>query len=113
MASRWSAAQVRDAAPLFAALGDPTRLGVVLRLSSSGAGFITHLSRRAKVSRQAITKHLQVLSEARLVRGVRRGRQHVWKLEPQRLADARDYLDRVDADWDAALLRLKALVEQG
>jgi DNA-binding transcriptional ArsR family regulator len=73
---------------------------------------MTRLSESADVSRQAVTKHLHVLSDARLVRSFRRGRQHIWELEPDRLADARDYLDRIDAQWDAALERLKAFVEE-
>ena len=109
---RFSAARVRDAAPLFAALGDPTRLKLVVRLSSGGPGSIARLSESADVSRQAVTKHLHVLSDARLVRSFRRGRQHIWELEPDRLADARDYLDRIDAQWDEALERLKAFVEE-
>ena len=112
MARRFSAARVRDAAPLFAALGDPTRLGLVVRLSSGGPESIARLSQGVDVSRQAVTKHLQVLSDAGLVRGFRRGRQHIWELEPDRLDDARDYLDRIDAQWDAALERLRHLVEE-
>ena len=111
MVRRFTAARVRDAAPLFAALGDPTRLGLVVRLSSSGPESIARLSESTEVSRQAVTKHLRVLYDAGLVRSFRRGRLHIWELEPHRLADAHDYLDRIDAQWDAALERLRALVE--
>jgi DNA-binding transcriptional ArsR family regulator len=112
MASRFTTARVRDAAPLFAALGDPTRLALVVRLSSGGPESIAGLSESVDVSRQAVTKHLHVLEEAGLVHGFRRGRQHIWELDPDRLADAHDYLDRIDAQWDAALQRLKAFVEE-
>ena len=111
MARRFTAARVRDAAPLFAALGDPTRLGLVVHLSSSGPESIARLSKKTDVSRQAVTKHLRVLSDAGLVRGFRRGRQHIWEIKAGRLDDAHDYLDRIDAQWDAALERLKAFVE--
>ena len=103
--------QVRDAAPLFAALGDETRLKLIIRLSTGGPGSITHLSEKSDVTRQAITKHLRVLSDAGLVRSTRRGREQVWDLEPKRLADAHEYLDRISQQWDAALDRLKAFVE--
>jgi len=103
--------QVRDAAPLFAALGDETRLRLIMRLSSGGPGSITHLSEKSAVSRQAITKHLRVLADAGLVRSSRRGRERVWDLEPKRLADAHAYLDRISQQWDAALDRLKRFVE--
>lgn len=107
-----TAPQVRDAAPLFAALGDRTRLRLIVRLSSGGPGSITHLSARAGVSRQAITKHLRVLSDAGLVRSTRRGRERVWDLEPGRLADAHEYLDRISQQWDEALGRLRRFVEE-
>lgn len=106
------AAQVREAAPLFAALGDETRLKLLVRLSSSGPDSISRLSAKAAVSRQAIKKHLDVLSRAGLVHGRRRGREHIWQLEPRRLADAHGYLDRISRQWDDALGRLKDFVER-
>ena len=104
-------AKARHAAPLFAALGDETRLGLLMRLSSGGPGSIVRLSTKSAVSRQAITKHLKVLSAAGLVRGYRRGREQIWELEPKRLADAHAYLDQISAQWDQALERLKRFVE--
>jgi DNA-binding transcriptional ArsR family regulator len=104
--------RVRDAAPLFAALGDETRLRLIVRLSSSGPGSITQLSAKSAVSRQAITKHLRVLSDAGLVRSTRRGREQVWDLEPRRLNDAHEYLDGISKQWDEALERLRKFVEE-
>ena len=109
--SRKDQARLRNAAPLFAALGDPTRLALVTHLSSGGPDSIGHLSESVDVSRQAVTKHLHVLADAGLARSFRRGRQHIWELAPDRLADAHDYLDRIGAQWDQALGRLKRLVE--
>ena len=106
-----AAAQVRDAAPLFAALGDETRLRLLARLSSGGPGSITHLRAKSPVYRQAITKHLEVLAEVGLVLSTRSGRERIWELEPKRLADAHAYLDRISRQWDDALDRLKAFVE--
>ncbi|HMI90179.1 MAG TPA: metalloregulator ArsR/SmtB family transcription factor [Polyangiales bacterium] len=106
-----SAPNVRDAAPLFAALGDQTRLQLVLRLAAHGEGSSSHLSQDAKVSRQAIAKHLEVLAGARLVRSVRRGRERVWELDPKRLDDAHRYLEHISHRWDGALARLARLVE--
>ena len=102
---------VRDAAPLFAALGDETRLQLVMRLAAGGPGSITHLSANAKVSRQAISKHLDVLSGVGLVHSTRRGRERVWDLAPERLSDAHEYLDRISRMWDQAIDRLRAFVE--
>ena len=106
-----AAPQVRDAAPLFAALGDETRLRLIIRLSAGGPGSVTHLSAKSAVSRQAISKHLRVLSDAGLVRSTRRGREQVWDLEPKRFADAHGYLDRISQQWDEALDRLRRFVE--
>ena len=80
-----AARRVMDAAPLFAALGDETRLRLIHRLSSGGPGSITQLSAKSAVSRQAITKHLRVLADAGLVRSTRRGREQVWDLALDRL----------------------------
>jgi DNA-binding transcriptional ArsR family regulator len=105
-------AQVRDAAPLFAALGDETRMRLLVRLSSRGPESITALSAEADVSRQAITKHLAVLEDAGLLRGERRGRERIWSLEQRRLDEALDYLAKISRQWDDALARLKRLVEE-
>jgi DNA-binding transcriptional ArsR family regulator len=110
-ASAIASPHVRDVALLFAALGDETRLRLLVRLSSGGPGSIARLSAKSQVSRQAITKHLQVLSEAGLVRSTRQGRERIWKMEPTRLADAHRYLDRISQEWDDALDRLKRFVE--
>ena len=108
-----SRSAVRDAAPLFAALGDETRLQLVMRLAAEGPASITSLSANANVSRQAISKHLDVLSDAGLVRSTRRGRERVLDLAPDRLSDAHDYLNRISRMWDQAIGRLKAFVETG
>lgn len=104
-------AQVRDAAPLFAALGDETRYRLLVRLATNGGGSISELSARAGVTRQAITKHLAVLADAGLVKSRREGREQLWELAPTRLADAHAYLEGISRQWDQALGRLKALVE--
>src|SRR5512146_1009599 len=110
-ASGIAPAQVRDAAPLFAALGDETRLGLLVRLTTGGPGSIAKLSEKSKVSRQAISKHLQVLEGAGLVRSSRKGRESVWELEPKRIDEAHRYLDRISRQWDDALERLRQFVE--
>jgi len=99
------------AAPVFAALGDPTRLALLDRLSASGPLSITRLTAGTKVSRQAITKHLHVLADAGLVRDVRRGREHYWEFEPVQLDQARRSLDLIARQWDQSLARLKSFVE--
>ena len=99
------------AAPVFAALGDPTRLSLVARLCTHGPQSITQLTDATDVTRQAVTKHLVALEEAGLVRGSREGRERIWELQGKRLADARSYLEQISSQWDAAIERLRAFVE--
>ncbi|HKA87471.1 MAG TPA: metalloregulator ArsR/SmtB family transcription factor [Haliangiales bacterium] len=103
---------VRAAAPVFAALGDETRLALVARLSSDGPASISRLTSGSAVTRQAVTKHLHVLAGAGLVRDVRQGRERIWALESEHLEDARRFLDRVSQGWDDALARLRKHVEE-
>jgi DNA-binding transcriptional ArsR family regulator len=108
---RSAAARLADAAPVFAALGDGTRLRLLARLCDQGPLSIARLAEGEPVSRQAVTKHLRALEGAQIVRSARSGRERVWELQPARLADARGVLDQVSARWDAAIERLRALVE--
>lgn len=97
---------------MFFALGDGTRLSVVRKLGSGGAVSATTLSEGAKVTRQAIVKHLQVLEGAGLVTHEKRGREVLYALAPRRIDDARAYLDAVSASWDRAIDRPRDLVEE-
>ncbi|MBS2035964.1 winged helix-turn-helix transcriptional regulator [bacterium] len=95
---------------IFAALADETRLSLLQRLSR-GPRSITQLSEGSSISRQAVTKHLKVMQEAGLVRCSRQGRESVFQVDPTPLRQAEDYLNQVSAQWDEALARLKAFVE--
>jgi len=107
-----AAAKLAEAAPIFAALGDDTRLHIVARLCGDGPLSIMRLADGASVSRQAITKHLYALEEAGLARSSRIGRERIWELRTKRLSAARRYLDQISQQWDAALDRLRAFVEK-
>src|SRR5690242_10749691 len=108
---RASAAGLEEAAPLFAALGDETRLRLVARLCEGGPASTAHLTTGAGVTRQAVSKHLEVLAGAGLARGTRRGRERLWRIEPARLDEARRCLDHISSQWDEALGRLQAALE--
>jgi DNA-binding transcriptional ArsR family regulator len=99
------------AAQVFAALGDPTRLALLAKLTGGEAQSIARLSHGAAISRQAVTKHLAVLEAAGLVSRLRRGRESRYAYRPEPLDEARAYLDAVSAQWDAAADRLRAFVE--
>lgn len=96
---------------MFAALGDGTRLRLVTRLSDDGPLSIARLSDGTGVTRQAITKHLKALADAGVVRGKRRGRERIWELQTRRLEMASRYLNEVSGQWDAAIGRLRAFLE--
>jgi DNA-binding transcriptional ArsR family regulator len=110
--SRNLAASVRKGVPVFAALGDVTRLRIMAKLAAEGPLSIAQITDGEDLTRQAITKHLGVLAEAGLVRDVRHGRERHWEVELTPLADARGCLDLVSQRWDQRLARLKAFVEE-
>ena len=100
-----------EAAPVFAALGEPTRLTLVAKLCREGPLSIARLSEGTGVTRQAITKHLHTLADAGLVHDRRTGRERIWQLETRRLEAARRCLDQISDQWDAVIARLQAFVE--
>jgi DNA-binding transcriptional ArsR family regulator len=104
-------AALADRAALFAALGDETRLRLVERLSKGEPLSISRLADGEPVTRQAITRHLEVLEQAGLVQGTKVGRERVWEIDPRRFADAEEALARIRQEWSARLSRLKTLVE--
>jgi DNA-binding transcriptional ArsR family regulator len=104
--------ELRRNAPIFAALGDETRLSLLTKLSGGSRFSIAHLTAGSTLTRQAITKHLRVLQEAGLIRNVRRGRENLFELEPKPLNEARLAIERISRHWDIALARLKSFVEK-
>jgi DNA-binding transcriptional ArsR family regulator len=104
--------ELDHAAPIFAALGDEIRLGLVARLSAGKPMSIARLTSGTDVTRQAVTRHLRVLEDAGLVRGKRRGRERMWELDKARLQLARNAIDHISEWWDEKLARLKASMEQ-
>ena len=111
-ANAGAARRAVDAAPVFAALGDQTRLQLLSRLCAEGPLSIARLSEDALITRQAVTKHLATLESSGLLEAERRGRERLYRFVPARLQLARRYLDQVSAQWDDALDRLRAHVEQ-
>jgi DNA-binding transcriptional ArsR family regulator len=104
----------RDAkvhASIFAALGDETRLAMLVKLANGEPQSISRLSEGIDLTRQAVTKHLRVLENAGVVRATRVGRESQFSLEPRPLDDVRNYLGTVSRQWDDALARLKAFAE--
>jgi DNA-binding transcriptional ArsR family regulator len=105
-------AALRNAAPIFAALGDATRLHIIAVLCAGGAMSIAEITSGTTITRQGIAKHLRVLAEAGLVRDVKIGRERLWECERAQLDRARRSLQLIEQQWDDALMRLKAAVER-
>jgi len=105
------AAKRRVHAPVFAALGDATRLALVAKLSRGRPHSISQLTEGSSLTRQAVTKHLRVLESAGIVHGVRVGRESRFEFDPQPLEEIKQYLELVSEQWDQALARLKSFVE--
>jgi DNA-binding transcriptional ArsR family regulator len=101
----------RSRAHVFFALGDDTRLALLTRLANGRPHSISQLTAGSKLTRQAITKHLHVLQAVGIVRGIRAGRESLFEFDPQPIQEAKDYLELVSRQWDEALGRLKAMVE--
>ena len=110
--SRVTTDRLHKAAPVFTALGDETRLRLVSRLCKEGPLSISMLTTGTSLSRQAVTKHLKVLSAAGLAQSGRRGREQLWQIEARRMAEVQALLRQIAAQWDDALGRLKAFVEK-
>ncbi len=100
-----------NSAPVFAALGDVTRLELVSRLSDGKQYSIVQLTDGLGLTRQGVTKHLQVLKQAGIVSCKRVGRESRFTIRPDPIVKARDYLARASAQWDEAIERLRASVE--
>jgi DNA-binding transcriptional ArsR family regulator len=103
---------LRKSASIFAALGDETRLRLIAVLCAGSAMSIAQLTAGTDITRQSVTQHLQVLANVGLVRDVKVGRERLWEFEPAHLDEARRALEVISQQWDHALSRLKAMVEE-
>lgn len=103
--------KINTRASVMAAMGDKTRLLMISKLANGKQQSISHLTAGTNLTRQAVTKHLNVLENAGIVRSIRVGRENQFELEPKPIDDVREYLEYVSMQWDSALARLKAFVE--
>jgi DNA-binding transcriptional ArsR family regulator len=106
------AVRLTSVAPAFAALGDPTRLRMLQRLSREGPQNITSLAARVDISHQAVSKHLRILEKAQLISSERDGRDRMWSVESDRMAELHVFLDHISGQWDQALKSLRKMVEE-
>jgi DNA-binding transcriptional ArsR family regulator len=97
---------------VFAALADPTRRRILERLHREGPCSVTELAAPLAMTRQAVSKHLDVLAGAGLLERESRGRQRLIRARPERLEDVRSWLARCSAAWDDRLGRLRAYLDE-
>ena len=96
-----------DVDDVFDALADATRRAVLRNLADRGPQTPTELADHLPVSRQAVSKHLDVLGRAGLVTSARSGRETRFTFRPEPLSDAADWMADVGATWDKRLDALK------
>ena len=97
---------------VFVALADPTRRAVLDLLATRGEGTATSLAAELPVSRVAVIKHLAVLDRAGLVESHRAGREVRFAVRPERLQATASWLNKLAAEWDTRLARIKAMAEE-
>ena len=97
----------------FTALSDPTRRRIVERLAEGGARRIADIASEFDMSRQAVTKHLDILNQAGIVITERRGRERLNRLSGDAFDPIRDWLTRYDRFWEEKLGQLKKIIEEG
>jgi len=97
----------------FAALSDPTRRHIVELLAEGNALRVGDLAARFESSRQAVTKHLDILCDAQLVTTQWQGRERISRMAPDAFAALRDWMEHYDRFWSEKLENLKQLIERG
>jgi DNA-binding transcriptional ArsR family regulator len=102
---------LRRTAPVFAALGEDVRLALVYRLCTHGPLSTPQLRDGAGITRQAVSKHLEILESAGVVRSRRVGRERVWEVDPTAFQSTQEWLKALSRGWNRAVARLKAFGE--
>ena len=98
---------------IFAALADPMRRTLLVKLAETSPKTATQLAQEYPITRQGILKHLTVLEAADLVAVHQEGREKRYFLTPEPLNELEQWIDSISAIWDERLLRLKTWLEQG
>ena len=96
------------AADRMAVLADPMRRAI-FEMLAEGQSSVGEIAARLPVTRPAVSQHLRALSDAGLVTHEPVGTRHLYRIEPERIAEVRDYLDRL---WQKALANLKNRIEK-
>lgn len=101
-----------DTQKVFNALADTTRRTIIDRLTTQGAHTATQLSKDMKITRQGVTKHINILIDAGLIATNKQGREVYYDVTPKPLARATQWITNIEAEWDKRLAALQNLVEE-
>jgi len=97
---------------VFAALADPTRRRILVRLSRNGEGPVTDLAKPFRISLPAISRHLRVLEKARLIDRRREGRVHMIRARPAGFTGAKQWMNQCAAGWEHSFDTLDELLKE-
>ena len=97
---------------VFGAVSDPTRRAILKRLHTEGPLSVTQISQPLAMSRQAVTKHLDLLESAGLIRSEARGRERIHRLSARPLEAIDTWLEPFAEFWDDRLARLRRHLEE-
>jgi DNA-binding transcriptional ArsR family regulator len=97
---------------MFSALAEPTRRSILEMLAASGQLSATAISREFRVSPPAISQHLKVLREARLVRVEKRAQQRIYEINPQAMVELEDWARQMTALWNERFDALERLLKE-
>jgi DNA-binding transcriptional ArsR family regulator len=104
--------QTTEQQPLFAALADPVRRSLLVKLAENSPKTATQLSQDYSITRQGIHKHLTVLEDAGLVAVHQVGKEKRYTLTLEPLSEVERWIEKLSARWDERLLRLKRMLEE-
>lgn len=107
----WNPAPDMGRVDVFAALANPIRRQILLRLRR-GPCAVNDLARRFTIGRPAVSEHLQVLRRAKLVRDEPRGREHFYHLDPRPLSDVEAWLNAFTHYWKQRMVALEKVLSE-
>jgi DNA-binding transcriptional ArsR family regulator len=97
---------------VFLALADPTRRWVIEHLSQVESDTASNLAEQLPISRQAVSKHFNILIAAGLVDSHQVGRERHYSLNPEPLIAANDWIEEISKQWDRRLQRLQTYLSE-
>ena len=96
---------------IFSALAEPTRRSILEMLASHGQLSATAISRKFRVSPPAISQHLKILREARLVLMEKHAQQRIYAINPEAMSELEEWAKKMAAQWEKRFETLEKLAQ--